>query len=789
MKTILSFIILLVVSNIINGQDFSGIKICINPGHGGHDASNDRYIPATGFWESDGNLEKGLYLRDLLKGFGADVIMSRTTNTDADDLPLSQIVALANANNVDYFHSIHSNAYDSKSNYTLLLFRGRDNAPDYEGAKIMGSYIVDEIYKAHRTTSKSNRGDLDFYGTWQLGVLHGLNMPGTLSEGSFHDYVPESWRLKNSVYTKHEAWAIVKAFISYFNLTPITTGMIAGVVRDPEQRVSYYAIPYTSDPIKPLNKIKVTLEPGNVVYNGDEFNNGFFLFDSLAPGQYKLIYECENYFKDSTTVIVEANKTVFADKYLQYDTTIAPVVLSHYPISAADSIETSTVIKIYFNRIMNRTASESAFTISPTAQGTFSWEDGDKTMVFKPNLPLEKAANYNVTVTTSAASKWNVGIQSNYTFSFTTKNRNRLALEKFYPNNNQTNVSSSVQIRLTFDAAIYSGSLGNQINLYNAANERLAVKNVKIFSENGKGLIYFEPYSKLAANSTFRLTLGGGISDVDNIPMVDPVEINFTTEQEQNINGTIVNDFESLNGWQMSLSNSDTLATKLTLATDRKINGTYSGKLNYEFNSNSSGEIVLTNSKSISSNPSGEQQFGYWIFGDLSNNYLEFSLSDDSLKSNIAFADSLNWTGWKFKMINIPALSSSANTFYYSLSLKQNLNGAGSGAIYLDDAQYSSDFTPVENEMIQPAEYSLYQNYPNPFNPVTIIKYQIPNSGFVTIKVYDVLGREVSVLVNEEKKAGSYNVNFDGSNLSSGIYFYTLITEKYVSTKKLVLLK
>jgi hypothetical protein len=87
------------------------------------------------------------------------------------------------------------------------------------------------------------------------------------------------------------------------------------------------------------------------------------------------------------------------------------------------------------------------------------------------------------------------------------------------------------------------------------------------------------------------------------------------------------------------------------------------------------------------------------------------------------------------------------------------------------------------------SNYSLSQNYPNPFNPVTTISYQIPADGFVTLKVYDILGKEVASLVNEQKTSGRYNVQFDGSSLSSGIYFYKISSEGYVETKKLMLMK
>ena len=88
-----------------------------------------------------------------------------------------------------------------------------------------------------------------------------------------------------------------------------------------------------------------------------------------------------------------------------------------------------------------------------------------------------------------------------------------------------------------------------------------------------------------------------------------------------------------------------------------------------------------------------------------------------------------------------------------------------------------------------PLDYELAQNFPNPFNPTTRIKYQLPEPAFITIKVYDVLGNEIATLVDEEKTAGSYNVEFDGSKLSSGIYYYQISTEKFHQTRKMILIK
>ncbi|HPS64410.1 MAG TPA: T9SS type A sorting domain-containing protein, partial [Ignavibacteria bacterium] len=88
-----------------------------------------------------------------------------------------------------------------------------------------------------------------------------------------------------------------------------------------------------------------------------------------------------------------------------------------------------------------------------------------------------------------------------------------------------------------------------------------------------------------------------------------------------------------------------------------------------------------------------------------------------------------------------------------------------------------------------PVEYSLSQNYPNPFNPVTKINFAIPKAGMVTIKLYDILGREVSRLVNEFKAAGTYTIDFNAGNLSSGVYFYRMETSGFNDIKKMMILK
>jgi len=121
-----------------------------------------------------------------------------------------------------------------------------------------------------------------------------------------------------------------------------------------------------------------------------------------------------------------------------------------------------------------------------------------------------------------------------------------------------------------------------------------------------------------------------------------------------------------------------------------------------------------------------------------------------------------------------------------------NEGGSASGHGAFDPTVYTLDFsgiTDVEDAGQLPQNYALDQNYPNPFNPATTITYAVPQNSFISLRVFDILGNEVQILVNETKSAGTYTVSFDAASVPSGVYFYTLEAGSFVSTKKMVLIK
>lgn len=127
-----------------------------------------------------------------------------------------------------------------------------------------------------------------------------------------------------------------------------------------------------------------------------------------------------------------------------------------------------------------------------------------------------------------------------------------------------------------------------------------------------------------------------------------------------------------------------------------------------------------------------------------------------------------------------------SDTYLWLVRARDEWNNTASVDTFTFRYDVSSD---VADDGGQPLEYKLFQNYPNPFNPLTIINYQLAVSNFVSLKIYDLLGREVATLVNGELPAGSHRVSFDANGFSGGVYFYKLQAGRFTETRKMLLLK
>ncbi|RPI14441.1 MAG: T9SS C-terminal target domain-containing protein [Ignavibacteriae bacterium] len=170
----------------------------------------------------------------------------------------------------------------------------------------------------------------------------------------------------------------------------------------------------------------------------------------------------------------------------------------------------------------------------------------------------------------------------------------------------------------------------------------------------------------------------------------------------------------------------------------------------------------------------------YWVVRNMINGSLGENVNSGAWNQNQTITKTITTTdsaGWVAANCNL-------NIFIYK-------DAAPLNTASIEQATKQSVTSPlgVSNTNEVPADYTLSQNYPNPFNPVTNIKFTIPENGKVSLKIYNISGKEVMTMVDGFLNAGSYNAEVDASNLSSGVYFYTLLTDKFSQTKKMVLIK
>lgn len=197
----------------------------------------------------------------------------------------------------------------------------------------------------------------------------------------------------------------------------------------------------------------------------------------------------------------------------------------------------------------------------------------------------------------------------------------------------------------------------------------------------------------------------------------------------------------------------------------------------------------------------GYSQTVYELTPGSKNNMFELSFSNISAgviqSLNISVQEIPEWIEFYSSEINIEMINKTetpAAEFYFNISDKAPVGEEGKVSFRITDQSGKNWFKSYNVKVSPPKIFEVYQNYPNPFNPTTKIKYSIPQDAFVSIKIFNVLGEEVSKLVNNEMKAGIHEVDFKANNLSSGFYFYIVEAKgtdgtKYFDSKKMILLR
>lgn len=684
-------------------SEAASYKIYINPGHGGYDSDDRRmalypifinstvnseagYTQEQTFWESVSNLDKGMRLDTMLRALGFQTKMSRITNTTDDDRSLSAIVAEADAWNSDFMLSIHSNA-GNPSNYILQLYSGitpGDNrsyshmpAHSETSRKIttlMGNnqymnevscWTRQPMIAGDKTFAKDIMGWSNGY-----GVLRWLDVPGTISEGMMHDYLPETYRLMNIDYKRQESFYFAKTFYTWFCDKELPYGAIGGKIYDVYQKQlfpDYKPNKNTRDVLRPINRGVVELwKDGAKIssYTTDTLYNGCYFFWDLQPGTYVVKALPEGYYPMADTLEVVNDKISYANFGLSMQRQTPPEVVDYSPkVEITDSVLVSTHVTFTFNWDMNEEATAAALQISPAVEGTITFEDDAHTMRFVPAKRFEPATEYTVTIGTGAChpdATFDNHLKEPFSFKFRTSLRGNLKVMQTYPVNNSEGVPVDAAFIAVFDGKLATSS-NKYFKVYDATGKDISpvARNIKL---NGAAP---EPYGSakfelkagaLQPNSEYKMVIGAEVSDVNGVIVNDPVTVVFRTGEEVESSLAVLNNLDTLFFEGDKETSVGVISVSTARNTASKYEGYASNKLTYTF-SELNGEAVYVADDVTAIQGNSESTLGMHVFGDYTFNtlYAKWAVEGDVQYTKICDIDYAGWLYQEADMSMLPA--------------------------------------------------------------------------------------------------------------------------------------
>ncbi len=530
--------------------------VYINPGHGGYDSDDRNMViypfsqgDSAGSWESKSNLRKGLALQEILQKKGYKTSISRVTNTTADDLALSTIVALCNQSGADVFYSIHSNATGTSAvnNFPMVFYRGYTGSPQVANADVLAADLEPYLYASQSTVWTHNYqiwGDWSFrpeWGTQGYGVLRGNRAVANLSEGSFHDYIPEAYRLLGLQYCWMEGWNISLGADKYFDrLGYFSQGVVSGNVRDDRikrlQENPQPFIVYGDDNLMPIHNATVRLldDNGTEVQRTmtDTLRNGIYTFKYVNPGTYTVEVSEPSHFSQTATVTVNANGSTYQNFYLKRVRDTPPVVVDYSPVwhEGDAAVKCSHPITLAFNWDMDSVTTCSAFTLDPPVEGNFKWEDSYYRLVFTPKDAFDVNTLYTLTLKKTAEHGGGTPMEEDFTMQFYTQPRNHLSELAVFPYEGAPVHYTKPTVELRVDSLLDTYNLFQRMRVLDSEGNELAWNKRSIkYNKNGDnyGFVRIPLVKDIEPGKQYHFILDSDIADTAGIHLPAARDIVF----------------------------------------------------------------------------------------------------------------------------------------------------------------------------------------------------------------------------------------------------------------------
>ena len=663
--------------NIANAQQ---PHVYINPGHGGYDSDDRNMViypfsqgDSAGSWESKSNLRKGLALQEILKKKGYKTSISRVTNTTADDLALSTIVALCNQSGADVFYSIHSNATGTSAvnNFPMVFYRGYTGSPQIANADVLAADLEPYLYASQTTVWTHNYqiwGDWSFrpeWGTQGYGVLRGNRAVANLSEGSFHDYIPEAYRLLGLQYCWMEGWNISLGADKYFDrLGNFSQGAITGNVRDDRikrlQENPQPFIVYGDDNLMPIHSATVRLldDNGTEVQHTqtDTLRNGIYTFKYVNPGIYTVEVTEPSHFTQTATVTVNANSSTYQNFFLKRVRDTPPVVVDYSPVwhESDPAVKCSTPIVLTFNWDMDSVTTCGAFTLDPPVEGDFRWEDSYYRLIFTPKDAFDVNTLYTLTLKKTAEHGGGTPMDEDFTMQFYTQPRNHLTELAVFPYEGAPVHYKTPTVELRVDSLLDSYNLFQKLRVLDSEGNELAWNKRSIkYNKCGDDYGYVRiPLTKdIEVGKDYHLILDVDIADTAGIhlPAARDIVFHGVDAGAEKPDMEVLDDFENVAGYNCSNNT-------ITASSDRLF-GSKSMQVAYNLEYCMDGYWTRISApgylESLTHQFAEGDTLGIHVWGDMSYNDLWAVLwADDEACEKWISLGKINFHGWRY--ISVP---------------------------------------------------------------------------------------------------------------------------------------
>ncbi len=828
-QKLLILLIVLMTTALWSQTDLTGLKFCLDPGHGAY--------PTDKPFETRINQRVANFLQDYLVEYGAQVYLTRKDSTAS--VSLSQREAIANRNNVDFFLSIHHNAFNGTINYTTVFFQELSNGrPRWGGAAdVMSSIMADYLYKYLYTTAGYARGDLPFLG-FNLGVLNDLTMPGVLTEASFWDYVPEVHRLNALKYLKLEAYALIHSFLNYYEVPKNPVNWVEGVVQDADgQKLKNISVHLTNG----IQEMSYKTDSQNIGITAQdnswkgfpyiaEVKNGMYFFENFPSGAAKLVFTGDAAIHDTIDIVIK-DSTSNRINPVTLISSAPPVVEFSFPKEAdRRKVPTNSPLVFTFSKPMNRESLIQAFKITPAVDSlNFKFYENDTQFRVYVVPSYQFWTEYTVTLDGNVAcDRWNFLLDGdfngnyggNFTAHFRTRSQDQTPpqIMSRFPNVNDSTVAIETVIALEFDEVLAPETVNDQ-NITLMAAEKSVSCLISYFETGMKSYVFMMPDTVLESDQRYDVRVSNRVTDIYENQLRSTISWQFKTRKDiytiENIE-----DFEAgLENWKLQDTIPSTLSNGTALGisdsiTFSMLDSRKSARLDYAWDPEAVEHLFSIQQQDpieIAPKFTTDQKLQIFIYGDGAGNYFRFSIRQPESSLRIVNSwISIDWYGWRLvewnlsqDSLNFPAGNPALKGPFSVESLQfgfKGENAALAGTLYFDNLSIikplPTALEPIIGIPLQNLnDFVLYQNFPNPFNNQTVITYRLNKpSDKIDLVIFNSLGQKIRTFHNLAASLGVHHVRWDGSDdrgqaVAAGIYFCEFRADGRFETRKISLTK